>query len=160
MKKQDLKNMMIVEIRAGVRYLKVDELFLSLNGFMDLESYDDYLRETTYKMPGYDIVKIYTIDTFYGIGLSKMVDTEKLHDRMRLLWERKEIKLSDREIEVLKAFRTIGYATVERYDGDIYFQTDMGSETATTYEVDELFTFIKDGDAPRLIDDLLKGVLK
>ena len=91
MKKSDLRNRMVVEVRDGDRYLVVDDYLLAINGkgFMLLSSYtDDLMNEEKSIDPmeekinrEFDIMKIYDRTTQWNY-LNKEKD---------LIWERKEV---------------------------------------------------------------------
>lgn len=81
MKKSDLKNMMVVELRNGNRYCKIDNFLMRECGHMNLNSYDEDLLEQKTRNNDFDIVRIFntkgcTFDTIF---------TEK---KLELIWER------------------------------------------------------------------------
>ena len=90
MKKNDLKNRMVVEMRNGDRYLVVDKYLLDIDGkgFMLLSSYtDDLMNEDKSINPmdeeinrEFDIMKIYDCTTQWNALREK-----------NLIWERKEV---------------------------------------------------------------------
>lgn len=86
----------------------------------------------------------------------------------KLLWERKEIKLSDREIKVLEALKTLGFKVIARdWCGKrlyAYKKTPpkcsdiWGGDSSDICNIgDDLFQFIKwEDDDPYNIEELLK----
>ena len=94
--KSDLKNRMVVETRAGEKYILVDDRFLSKTGFLWLNTHTDKNRGTIHQ--GYnddltmdsganwDIVKVYEEVNSLNIN-----DDHPLYS-LSLLWERNSIK--------------------------------------------------------------------
>lgn len=90
MKKSDLKNRMVVEIRNGDKYLVVDDYLLAVNGdnFMMISSYTDDLMDkdkSTDPMEEeinreFDIMKVY----------DRTVQWKHFREK-DLIWERKEV---------------------------------------------------------------------
>lgn len=113
----------------------------------DLSDYNDDLTNR-YDFRGLDIMKVFNVE--------------------QVLWERKEIKLSDAE----RAWLTVAKHDGKRYiardrDGKLYVYPSRPMKTSITwlskYDVykkiwsENLFEFIKwDDDEPYLIEDLLK----
>ena len=86
MKKQELKNGMIVENREGDRYIVVNDLLFGLDSFNLLENYNDDL--TLFSFNNLYIVKVYEIESpSIELSLNKVL---KDTSRLKLLWERKE----------------------------------------------------------------------
>lgn len=79
MKKSDLKNRMIVEIRRGDRFIVIDNILVGRNTWSDLAYYKDDLTDPKYD--SFDIVKVY--DQVNYINKYKKINT---------LWERSEVK--------------------------------------------------------------------
>ena len=98
MKKSDLKNGMVVELRNGKRFLIVDDRgfgedsCIALNGFM---GYDENLYDVI-GYSEYDITKIYKTE---GNTFNNLFDNE----RLSLIWEREEqSKLSNEDKQIIK----------------------------------------------------------
>ena len=98
MKKSDLKNGMVVELRNGKRFLIVDDRgfgedsCIALNGFM---GYDENLNDIM-RYSEFDIIKIYKTE---GNTFKSLFDK----DRLSLIWEREEkSKLSKEDKKVIK----------------------------------------------------------
>lgn len=117
----------------------------------NLDKYNNNLKNNSYDKS--DIMKVYEDYTLKN-----------------LLWEREEIKLSEREIEVLKALKTLGYRTLIRNEDNQYvhacngkdyieksycFWKGLGRVYALTDET--LFKFVKwEDEKPYSIEELLK----
>ena len=99
--------------RGGERYLLTNGVALDFDGYLTLGNYSEDLKNkysTTY-----DIVKVYK-------GNSPFSLTEVFQAKcLTLIWERKDIEVSDREIEILKALKTLGYAWLARDKNDKLF---------------------------------------
>ena len=97
MKKSDLKNGMVVELRNGKRFLIVDVLgigedsCITLDGFM---GYDENLNDIM-RYSEFDITKIYKT---VGTTFKTLFDNE----RLILIWEREETKLSNEDKQIIK----------------------------------------------------------
>jgi hypothetical protein len=158
MKKTELENGMIVELRNGERYL-VDKKFsdrrimeLDILLYNDNLIYDNLLEDD----PSKDIVKVFKID----------IDTLTIN----LIWERKEqkIQLTQEQIKILKALKTLGYNWIARdannrisgYSSKPYknnFHWDFISTRNSPMDTLESgLDFIKwEDEEPTSIDDLL-----
>lgn len=155
MKKEDLRGGNVVEFRGGglylVGYSPKDILLISLfgGGYIEIEKYNDDLTNIEYKNA--DIMKVYQNYALKAV-----------------LWERKEIKLTDVEKTVLsnidKCFKWIArdksgrlricagerLVKVENYWFSKYYDSQ-------SFPYTNLFQFIKwEDDEPYLIKDLLK----
>lgn len=107
MTKKDLKNGMIVEAREGTRYLCCDEVIRGLNEWNVMSNYTDNLNNTKFRQ--LDIVKVYEDTGMYNLN------TIFKHDYLKLIWQRPETpKLSEKEIEILKALDVIGFTHIAR----------------------------------------------
>lgn len=161
MTKQDLKDGMILETRNGKRYLLVNDIMRDFDGYIGLNSYNNDLSYKHHTI--HDIVKIYK-DTM------KFSLTNIFEDKcLSLLWERKE--LTEQEVEVLKALKTLGLEWLARDKRGTLFVYENKPAKLTNnwfddnfYDISrkykELFNFIKWEDKePTNIDDLLKGVI-
>lgn len=93
--KSDLKNRMVVETRAGERYILVDDRFLSKTGFLWLNTHADkngvfhqgYNDDLTMSSgANWDIVKVYE-----EVNSLNIDDDHPLYS-LSLLWERNSIK--------------------------------------------------------------------
>lgn len=163
MKKNELKNDMIVELRNGDKRLVVDDNLFGNNGFDHLSNYKDDLKNKEFSV--LDIIKVYKYKfarSFYSI-----LD----YDNLNLIWERKEIKLTDKEIEILKALKVLGYEFLSRdgvdYDS-LYAYSEKPYKAGDYWIIDagdylkinsDFLDFIKWEDKePKNIDDLLKGI--
>ena len=97
MKKSDLKNGMVVELRNGKRFLIVKDkgigkdTCITINGFM---GYDENLYDVI-GYSEYDITKIYKT---VGNTFKTLFDNE----RLSLIWEREEAKLSKEDKQIIK----------------------------------------------------------
>ena len=97
MKKSDLKNGMVVELRNGKRFLIVNDRgfgensCITINGFM---GYDENLNDIM-RYSEFDIIKIYKTE---GNTFKTLVDNE----RLSLIWEREETKLSNEDKQIIK----------------------------------------------------------
>ena len=98
MKKSDLKNGMVVEVRNGKRFLIVNDLGIGkdsciyLDGFMGYnENLNDVIGDSTF-----DIIKIYKTEgrTFKNLFID---------ERLNLIWEREEKQeLSNEDKQIIK----------------------------------------------------------
>lgn len=168
MTKKDLKNGMIVETRGGARYLYCEGVLRGLSEWDLISYYTDNLKCPEF--PLLDIVKVYE-DT-KECNLRTIFEYEYL----RLIWQRPEPqKLSEREIEILKALDVIGFTYIARDKGGnilAYFSKptkDFGfwffNGIATPYETQaiklkrNLFSFVDWEDKePTSIQGLLSSV--
>ena len=97
MKKSDLKNGMVVELRNGKRFLIVNDFgidegsCINLDGFM---GYNENLNDVS-GFSEYDITKIYKT---VGNTFRTLFDNERLN----LIWEREETKLSKEDKQIIK----------------------------------------------------------
>ena len=97
MKKSDLKNGMVVELRNGKRFLIVndrgfgEDSCITINGFM---GYDENLNDIM-RYSEFDIIKIYKTE---GNTFKTLFDNE----RLSLIWEREENKLSKEDKQIIK----------------------------------------------------------
>lgn len=83
MKKSDLENGMVVEWRNGTKLIKVNDIFLNLDGFSNLDSFGENLKFNLHNNSGLDIVKIYKVNRF-ATDLKSIFKAENL----TLIWER------------------------------------------------------------------------
>ena len=92
MKKSDLKNGMVVEMRDEGNYLVVGDKFLKYDGFMRISDYNDDMRFGNKDSYGFDIMKVY----------AEVMDLKELDDdTKRLIWERRP-HLTNDEIAILR----------------------------------------------------------
>ena len=97
MTKSELKNGMVVELRNGKRFLIVndrgfgEDSSITLNGFM---GYDENLNDIM-RYSEFDIIKIYKTE---GNTFKTLFDNE----RLSLIWEREETKLSNEDKQIIK----------------------------------------------------------
>ena len=97
MKKSDLKNGMVVELRNGKRFLIVDDLGIGKDSCINLDGLFGY-DENLYDYSGdstFDITKIYISS---GRTFKNLFDK----DRLNLIWEREEAKLSNEDKQIIK----------------------------------------------------------
>lgn len=94
MKKEDLKNGMIVEVKTGRRYLVLNDEIIRVDGREPIKNYSDNL--THKNVSKYDIVKIYEFKNHYTL-------TDIFNDyALQLIWQRPTIKLTDDEKTILR----------------------------------------------------------
>ena len=97
MKKSDLKNGMVVELRNGKRFLIVNDIGIGKDTCINLDGFGGY-DENLYDVIGYseyDITKIYKTE---GNTFNNLFDNE----RLSLIWEREETKLSNEDKQIIK----------------------------------------------------------
>lgn len=160
MKNSDLRSGMIVRTQELKLYLVVGDKLIGEDGYLNLASYHDDLKHTLFK--DFNIIKVYNYKL--GRSFSRLLDD----DNLELIWERKEYKLTKREIDVLKALKTLGYEWLARDKDDELIahknKPDKHNEIfwsnklyLTTRVDKDLFPFIKWNDKePTNIDELLK----
>lgn len=85
--KADLNDGMVAETRNKRRYIKLGERLLNFDGWIPLGNYADNLcHEYLYK--GFDIVKVFKVNTNMVIGLEMVLCDEYLEP----VWKRDEVK--------------------------------------------------------------------
>ena len=98
MKKSDLKNGMVVELRNGKRFLIVNDLGIGKDTCINLDGffgYDENLNDVCGDKT-YDITKIYKT---VGNTFKTLFD----YERLSLIWEREEkSKLSNEDKQIIK----------------------------------------------------------
>ena len=97
MKKSDLKNGMVVELRNGKRFLIVNDMGIGKDSCIKLNGLVGY-DENLYDINGdstFDITKIYISS---GRTFNNLFDNE----RLSLIWEREETKLSKEDKQIIK----------------------------------------------------------
>ena len=97
MKKSDLKNGMVVELRNGKRFLIVNALGIGEHSCINLDGffgYDENLNDVCGNST-LDITKIYKT---VGHTFKTLFDNESLS----LIWEREETKLSNEDKQIIK----------------------------------------------------------
>lgn len=97
MKKSDLKNGMVVELRNGKRFLIVNDIGIGKDSCIKLDGFFGY-DENLYDINGdstFDITKIYKTE---GTTFKTLFDKE----RLSLIWEREETKLSNEDKQIIK----------------------------------------------------------
>ena len=100
MKKSDLRSGMVVETREGKLYLVVGDFITRESGFNVLSNYDENMLSI---VGNYivDIMKVYEFkNKIYNTNASS-IKTLLDKERLTLLWERKDIKLTNTEIDDL-----------------------------------------------------------
>ena len=160
MKKSDLKSEMVVQFRNGSKYMFLEET-QNLSGEHYGYNITDFNEDLTHKYSSdKDIIKVYR-PRKNGCILNVINDSNKL------IWDREENKLTEREIEVLKALQAIGRKWLARDIDDKLFAFETEPEKGmvswfTDFQwktrIDEnLFTFIKwIDDEPTNIKEILK----
>lgn len=97
MKKSDLKNGMVVELRNGKRFLIVNDIGIGKDSCINLDGffgYDENLNDVS-EFSEFDITKIYkTVGTTFKTLFDK--------ERLSLIWEREETKLSNEDKQIIK----------------------------------------------------------
>lgn len=98
MKKSDLKNGMVVELRNGKRFLIVNDIGIGKDSCINLDGffgYDENLNDVS-EFSEFDITKIYkTVGTTFKTLFDK--------ERLNLIWEREEkSKLSKEDKQIIK----------------------------------------------------------
>lgn len=79
--KKDLKDRMVVETRDGCRYIVVNDLLLSDDGFLRIDGYDDDLLDTT-NMRQFDVVKVFDVTNYLAVLYKdKIIDLKVVFDR-------------------------------------------------------------------------------
>lgn len=85
MKKSDLKNRMVVECRNGNKYMVIDNILVSTNGYNYLSRYtsDLFMKTTpsTEFLSEYDIMKVYKQINIFDFDIAN-----------NIIWERSEVK--------------------------------------------------------------------
>ena len=97
MTKSDLKNGMVVELRNGKRFLIVNDMGIGKDSCIKLDGLVGY-DENLYDIIGdstFDITKIYKTE---GNTFKTLFDNE----RLSLIWEREETKLSNEDKQIIK----------------------------------------------------------
>ena len=165
MKKNELKSGMVVEYRDGDKRLVIDNDLIGDDGHLTLTNYNDYLKNGLFS--DLDIIKVYKYKS--PCPFNALLENNNLD----IIWEREEIKLTDRDIEILKSLKALGFKFLARdseyvgeYDslysysekpykvGD-YWASDAGEYIRV---ISDVLDFIKWEDVePTSIDDLLKG---
>lgn len=99
MKKEDLRDGMVVETRDGRRWLVLGDRVIASDGFNWLRDYrnDLTMNSVTICIDHYDIMRVYTPNLS---GLDSMINTKN-----RPIWERKEPK----ELTVAEIEELLGY---------------------------------------------------
>lgn len=127
MEQKDLKNLMIVELRNGNKYVVVEDLLLSHEGMMRINQYNQDLKIKNWNYE-WDIIKVYDVIKAWGMGVEWNLTTNK---DLKLIWERPKELLTKEEKEwlqaVIKPFKdkilVITYTSdgieIELEDGDI-----------------------------------------
>ncbi|WP_283695778.1 hypothetical protein [Clostridium perfringens] len=116
MKKNDLENGMIVEIRKGLRFLILDENLIGDDLFNSLNSYDEQMNDKLFNDSDYDIIKVYKFN-------GRVVLSEIFEDKnLKLIWEK------EREIDWSKVSKGIKVIV-----------SDKKEETYHPNELDRIF---------------------
>lgn len=86
MKKSDLRNMMIVELRNSARYIVVGDRLYNENGYMLFSAFTDDLKHANRTYESEDIVKVYAPINF----LPTYADFVRVEQLCTLEWERED----------------------------------------------------------------------
>ena len=86
MKKSDLKDMMIVELRDGDRYVVVGDWLYERAGYIPLTAFTDDLKHANRAYESEDIVKVYSPIKY----LPTFVDLDHADQLCTLEWERED----------------------------------------------------------------------
>lgn len=165
MKKSDLKNLMVLELRNNKRYLFVDGQLLNNDEHMFLfdACYTDDLLCKNHEE--YDVMRVYDLEAF---GVSDFINDCKCSES---LWERKEkprIKLTDDEKVILRNLPKKYKYIARDKNGYLCVYKENPTKKITSWINDinkfeflilfnHLFKFIKwEDEEPYLIEDLLK----
>lgn len=165
MKKDELRNGMVVETREGNLYLVVGYFITRETGFDLLSNYKESLLNSFYD--SLDIMKVYEYKNDRHDNNATTIRALFNREYLTLLWERKEHNLTEREVEILKALQTLGYEWLARDENGKLFSYIHKPEklnefwaadgTPPTPIGKDLFTFIKWEDKePTNIKELLK----
>jgi hypothetical protein len=165
MKKSDLKNGMMVETRDGNLFLVVGEFMTRENSYDLLSNYNEDMINVNDS--AYGIVKVYEYKN--NLLNNNAASIRILFDKtyLTLLWEREEHKLTEREIEILKALQTLGHEWLARdLNGELFAFGDKPKKMTRVWITEfnraayidkHLFTFIKwEDEEPTKIKELLK----
>lgn len=86
MKKSDLRNMMIVELRCGERYVVVGDHLYYRSGYFPLDAFTDDLKHVSRAYESDDIVKVYSPIKY----LPTADDLNRVEQLCTLEWERED----------------------------------------------------------------------
>ena len=104
MKKSELKNGMVVELRDGDRYMVVGDMIMSDIYFISFRRFDENLL-AEYGLKEYDIMKIY----------NQVRSLNGIKNTSYLLWKRPEkVIYTEKELEILKALKVLRYKWIAR----------------------------------------------
>lgn len=135
MKKSDLKNGMVVELRNGKRFLIVNDFGIGEVSNIDLDGYlgyDENLNDVLGDS-SFDITKIYKTE---GLTFNNLFDNE----RLSLIWEREEkSKLSKVDKKVIKeGLKKIQEECKKHKTCDRCIFNDNDNGQCSLYEIDTL----------------------
>ena len=124
MKKSDLRNRMVVEMRNGDKHLVVDEYLLAVNGkgFMQLSLYTDDLMNKDKSIDPlseeihreFDIMKVYDRTTQWNYLKEK-----------DLIWERKESKPVEMSFDEIQKMLGIDNLKIKMSLKDLVFRCEL-----------------------------------
>ena len=119
MRKSDLKDGMVVQLRDGVRMMLINGNFRNDKWVIRLEGYNDDLFSTTNGKKTendkkFDIMKVYTVDLFFAFN---NLDNG---EHLTLIFEREE--LSNEAVELLKIIKQLhpSYIYLARRGASVY----------------------------------------
>ena len=159
MKKEDLKNGNIIELRDGRRFIntciegfefiRLDYTSATSTAIFPLSEFEDYLKGSNITL---DIIKVYEDYTL-----------------KKVLWERKEFVVSTDEKTILRILPKQFKWIVRSYENILFLYEDKPQKTRYCWEsskgdienlmvFNHLFEYIKwEDELPTLIEDLLKN---
>lgn len=169
MKKSDLKNGAIVQIRNGNTYMKVDNTLFNINDvgvYLELDRYNDNLFYNSKRGKCLDIMKVDNDVLFSDFTIAKALVCYKADD-IEWTWKREEKhKLTNDEIDLLKGLKVLGFKWIvrENTDPDLWVFREKPEKKMGCWYVDDsgeyfktnLFPFVRwDNKEPYNIENLL-----
>ncbi len=169
MKKSDLKNGCVVEVRNGNKYFKIDNTLINSNfrSWASLDFYNEDLTRREKDEKEYDIMKVNNeVENIFFDGCYRAI-SQVLDDKKDVwTWVREGIKLTDEEKEILKALKVLGFNYIAKDECKLlYAYTKLpskrfdawGGSGEKVYRVEEIsLDFIKwEDEKPYSIEDLL-----
>lgn len=81
MKRQDLKNGMVVEVKNGTRYLVCGDKFIRDYGYLNIEDYSNELKHVLYCDNDFDIMTVY----------EEVYNLDEIKNTNRAIWRRQSL---------------------------------------------------------------------